>query len=186
MANLWHPITLNFWNNFTLSYYQQRLAFAHLHKAERLHDIKKDFPKCKTCNVEASWEHVFWKCKKVEVERKDLHRRWDILTNSLNLNPIRITENNIDKTLCFSMNGIVFFSSWNSWTTTLIDIETQDKIYREYVIFVENCYKNSEWNSNSNIREQRNYQVSSKSTSFATTWQNLNNNTPQIHNEDNV
>ena len=93
MANLWHPITLNFWNNFTLSYYQQRLAFAHLHKAERLHDIKKDFPKCKTCNVEASWEHVFWKCKKVEVERKDLHRRWDILTNSsLNLNPIRITE----------------------------------------------------------------------------------------------
>ena len=49
-------------------------------------------------------------------------------------------------------DGIVFFSSWNSWTTTLIDSETQDKIYREYVIFVENCYKNSEWNSNSTIR----------------------------------
>ena len=39
------------------------IPFEHLHKAERLPDIKKDFPKCKTCNVEASW----WRDKKYEI-----------------------------------------------------------------------------------------------------------------------
>ena len=73
----WHPCTTSFWNNYSLKPFQQRLLFAHLHKAEILRDFVKDYPNCHICNSKDNWDYVFTSYNMCGLEIKLLYSKWD-------------------------------------------------------------------------------------------------------------
>ncbi len=184
--NEWHFLTFSFWINPTLSLFQQRLCFANLHKAQILNNIaNKNTPIiCESCNAVADWTHVFWSCNRCQYELAECRKQWSEITTKFNLNDIDIGLQPTDpKTLTFSPNGIILRSNFKQWKhKKIIKSDTLNKIYRIFVTYIENCYKNADWNSK--LGHKRNYSISDKQKKHPTQWQsylsNLNNR-PRIN-----
>ncbi|EFC46018.1 predicted protein [Naegleria gruberi] len=170
--NEWHRLTLNFWSNPTLSLYQQKICFANLHKAIRINNIDDKEPIiCESCNTSATWDHIFWECSRCIHERTECQRLYDEISLTYNLNKIEInTTSSSPSTLTFSPNGIILKSNYKIWKKKkIVKSEVLNQIYRIYVQYVENCYKNSDWNSK--LGPKRNYSISTKQKNHPTSWQ---------------
>ena len=147
-ANVWHPCSIGFWNNKKLSYYQQRLLFAHLHNAEVLRSRPdKPYPTCHVCHIEATWYHVFTECQMVNFELEKLYNTWDSLSIKYNFNKLRLPPDHSSVVICVEWTGVVNCNQTCPLPNNKRSTEWWDEVYSAFAVFVESCYKNCTWNN---------------------------------------
>src|SRR3989338_8325875 len=137
----WHSSVLSMWRNHTLSYYQQRLLFYNLHHSIYLGN---ETSKCDTCHTIEDWTHTFQSCPKCVPEKHELYATWDDISLKYSLNKIRFApDSNIPNCLPIEFDGRCTKDNWSN-KKRLPKAVALD-IYKALAIYIENCYKNSNW-----------------------------------------
>ena len=139
----WHNCVISFWRNHKLSYYQQRLLFYNLQKSIYLGQNSE----CNLCHTTEDWTHTFQQCPKCAPEKHELYATWDDISLKYSLNKIRFTpDSNIPKCLPIEFDGRCTKDDWAKWSNKKrLPKAVALDIYKALAIYIENCYKNSNW-----------------------------------------
>jgi len=172
----WHPLSLSFWDNKMLSVVQQRHLFAHVHKAEILRSIPTTpHTLCHVCKTEATWEHVFCKCRMASAERITLYKDWDEICSSFQTQLVRLPNRHNPSQILLQWNGVITNVEWNRCNQKFRNYNTQQQwgfaIYKRFAIYIGSCYKNATWNSSKALRKEREYIPKPKTVKFLTEWE---------------
>lgn len=175
-AYAWHPLSLSFWDNKMLSVVQQRHLFAHVHKAEILRSIPTTpHALCHVCKTEATWEHVFCKCRMASAERITLYKDWDEICSSFQTQLVRLPNRHNPSQILLQWNGVITNVEWNRCNQKFRNYNTQQQwgfaIYKRFAIYIGSCYKNATWNSSKALRKEREYIPKPKTVKFLTEWE---------------
>jgi hypothetical protein len=171
----WHKSVTSFWSNYKLGPYQQRLLFAHLHKAEILAGRSgkhKPYPTCHICNCPATWSHVFTSCKMCSPEIEHLYAKWDTISLKHNLPSVRLPPDHSTLSVNMEWNGIILDETLKYNTLPLID--WSNDIYCAFASYIGSCYKNCTWNSSLSLRNNRGYMIKPQTDRFQTAWDRSN------------
>ncbi|KAG2373708.1 hypothetical protein C9374_011797 [Naegleria lovaniensis] len=183
---IWHPCTISFWNNYSLKPFQQRLLFAHLHKAEILRNFGKDYPNCHICNTKANWEHVFTSCAMCSPEIKSLYTKWDNSSLKFNAPLVRLPSNHSLSCIPMEWNGSIKDESLQQLDLSPPALtDWLNEIYLSFAAYVGSCYKNATWNSSTVLKKARGYIIKPKTAKFATAWETCSNQLGEL-NSDNI
>ncbi|EFC35694.1 predicted protein [Naegleria gruberi] len=172
LANSWHPITTSFWNNHKLNHFHQRMLFAQLHHtqilAPRGNKLNKKYPSCHVCNKKATWEHVFSECIMCKSELSLLYKKWNESSAKHNTAEVKLPPDHSPLTINMDWNGVIHNNPNFQFNKLLTEWSTD--IYCAFASYVGSCYKNSTWNSCSQLRNKRGYMIKPKTAKFSTAW----------------
>ncbi|KAF0974530.1 hypothetical protein FDP41_006562 [Naegleria fowleri] len=178
----WHPCTISFWSNYSLKPFQQRLLFAHLHKAEILRNFGKDYPNCHICNTKANWEHVFTSCTMCGPEIKSLYTKWDNSSLKFNAPLIRLPSNHSLSCIPMDWNGSIKDEPLQQLDLSPPALtDWLNEIYLSFAAYVGSCYKNATWNSSTVLKKARGYIIKPKTAKFATAWETFSSQLGELN-----